>query len=177
MPTRESGQDGRRRFEALCAPHEADLFRFVFWLCRNRALAEDVRQETLLRAWRAIDSLGDRQSVRPWLFTIARRELARTFERKRLDTVSFDDLTGSPEDAAEAGQDLAEMRTAILQLEDTYREPLVLQVLFGYTTEQIAQHLQISTPAVLTRLYRARNLLRRKLAGGADLPEPTDELP
>jgi RNA polymerase sigma-70 factor (ECF subfamily) len=177
MPPCEPGRDGRRRFEALCAPYEADLFRFVFWLCRNRALAEDVRQETLLRAWRAIDSLGDHQSVRPWLFTIARRELARTFERKRLDIVSIDELTESSEGAVDEGQDLAEMRAAILQLEDTYREPLVLQVLFGYTTEQIAQHLQISTPAVLTRLYRARNLLRRKLAGGAGLPEVADELP
>jgi RNA polymerase sigma-70 factor (ECF subfamily) len=177
MPPCEPGRDGRRRFEALCAPYEADLFRFVFWLCRNRALAEDVRQETLLRAWRAIDSLVDHQSVRPWLFTIARRELARTFERKRLDIVSIDELTESSEGAVDEGQDLAEMRAAILQLEDTYREPLVLQVLFGYTTEQIAQHLQISTPAVLTRLYRARNLLRRKLAGGAGLPEVADELP
>ncbi len=64
-------------------PFRADVFRFVYWLCRDRALAEDVVQETLLRAWRSLDSLGDDQAARPWLLTIARRELARVFERKR----------------------------------------------------------------------------------------------
>jgi RNA polymerase sigma-70 factor (ECF subfamily) len=42
----------RRRFDALCTPLSADLVRFVYWLCRDRMLAEDVVQETLLRAWR-----------------------------------------------------------------------------------------------------------------------------
>src|SRR5437868_10666239 len=86
---------GRLRFEALCVAYKADLYRFVFWLCRNRALTEDVIQETLLRAWRSIDTLDDQKAVRPWLLTIARRELARTFERKRLDTVDIDSVIDS----------------------------------------------------------------------------------
>jgi RNA polymerase sigma-70 factor (ECF subfamily) len=61
-----------------------------------------------------------------------------------------------------------EMRRAIFQLEPTYREPLVLQVLFGHSTEEIATQLEISVPAVLTRLFRARNLLRKKLLGQHD---------
>src|SRR5690606_35685823 len=77
-------QRERQRFEALCAPLKADLFRFLYWLCRDRSLAEDVMQETLLRAWKSIDALADEKAARPWLMTIARRELARTFERKRL---------------------------------------------------------------------------------------------
>lgn len=169
MPQAVLGQDARRRFEALCVPYQADLFRFVFWLCRNRALTEDVIQETLLRAWRSIDTLDDQKAVRPWLLTIARRELARTFERKRLDTVDIDTIIESADGglAVNDAHEVDEMRAAILQLDASYREPLVLQVLFGYSTEQIAQHLEISTPAVLTRLYRARHLLRRKLLGDA----------
>ena len=47
-----AGLQSRQRFEALCLPFKADLYRFIFWLCRNRALTEDVMQETWLRAWR-----------------------------------------------------------------------------------------------------------------------------
>jgi RNA polymerase sigma-70 factor, ECF subfamily len=60
------------------------------------------------------------------------------------------------------------VRRAILQLDDEYREPLVLQVLMGYSTEEIAVHLNINQGAVLTRLFRARNRLRIKLGLGLD---------
>ena len=148
-------------------PFRADLFRFVYWLCRDRALAEDVVQETLLRAWRSLDSLGDEQAARPWLLTIARRELARVFERKRLPIVDID-VANEAEPEALAVNDrheVEEMRRAILQLDVIHREPLVLQVLMGYSTEEIAQHLEISVAAVLTRLFRARQVLRQQLLG------------
>lgn len=160
------GRGGERlRFEALCLPLRTDLLRFVYWLCRDRSLAEDVVQESLLRAWRSFDSLADEQAARSWLLTIARRELARTFERRRLETVDIDNLP-EPALAAVAVNDpheVLEMRRAILQLDLIHREPLVLQVLFGYSTNEIAQQLQISVPAVLTRLYRARETLRSRL--------------
>lgn len=157
----------RGRFEALCMPFRADVFRFVYWLCRDRALAEDVVQETLLRAWRSLDSLGDDKSARPWLLTIARRELARVFERKRLPIVDLDVANEAEPDALAVNDrhEVEEMRRAILQLEVIHREPLVLQVLLGYSTEEIAQHLEISVAAVLTRLFRARQVLRQRLLG------------
>ncbi len=158
-------QSARRRFDTLCSPHRADLYRFVFWLCRDRSLTEDVLQETLLRAWQSIETLENPGSVRSWLLTIARRELARTFERKRLPTV---DLASIDEiEAAHPGEshEVHDMRRAIAALDEIYREPLVLQVLLGMSTDEIAEQLGISTAAVLTRLFRARNLLRERLLG------------
>lgn len=155
----------RRRFEALCTPLSADLVRFVYWLCRDRMLAEDVVQETLIRAWRSLDSLRDESAARPWLLTIARRELARVFERKRIPLVDIEAADELQHDAATVSDDyrIHETRRAIFELDLLYREPLVLQILFGYSTQEIAQHLQISVPAVLTRLFRARQLLRARL--------------
>ncbi len=162
--------DARRVFDELCEPFRADLYRFLFWLCHDRALAEDVMQETLLRAWRCFDSLADRKAAKPWLLTIARRELARVFERKRPETVDIDALASGEEAtlAVRQSEDVEEMRRAIVQLEPGYREPLILQVLFGYSTEEIAQHMELSLPAVLTRLFRARQRLRRQLLGADD---------
>lgn len=126
-------------------------------------------QETLLRAWKSIDALSDEKAVKPWLMTIARRELARTFERKRLPMVEIDAALAADKDAfaVEDDHDVREMRRAIMKLDTTHREPLVLQVMLGYSTDEIARHLEISLPAVLTRLHRARHALRKQMLGDA----------
>jgi RNA polymerase sigma-70 factor, ECF subfamily len=162
------GKQRRARFQALCQALRPDLLRFAFWLSRDRALAEDVVQESMLRAWKAQDSLQDEKAAKPWLLTIIRREYARTFERKRLPMVDVEELIAKEEPmlAAAEEQDLSDVRAAILKLPDEYREPLVLQVLMGYSTAEIARELDLSGPAVLTRLCRARRQLRA--ACGAD---------
>lgn len=156
------GNQRRARFQALCQALRPDLVRFAFWLSRDRALAEDVVQESMLRAWKAQDSLQDESAAKPWLLTIVRREFARTFERKRLNTVDVDELIAreEPSLAAEGDQEIAELRAAMFKLADEYREPLLMQVLLGMSTAEIAREMSLSEPAVLTRLFRARNQLR-----------------
>jgi len=166
------GNQRRTRFQALCQSLRPDLLRFAYWLCRDHALAEDVVQESMLRAWKARDSLLDERAAKPWLLTIIRREYARTFERKRVITEDVDELVAKQEPmlAAAEEQDLSEMRAALFKLPVAYREPLVLQVLMGYSTAEIARELDLSGPAVLTRLFRARQQLRAALGeeDGAD---------
>jgi RNA polymerase sigma-70 factor (ECF subfamily) len=157
------GNHKRARFQALCQSLRPDLLRFAFWLSRDRALAEDVVQETLLRAWKARDSLLDEAAAKPWLLTIIRREYARSFERKRFVTVNVDELIAKEEPllAAADDHDVRELRAALFKLPDEYREPLALQVLMGYSTAEIAAELALTKAAVLTRLFRARQQLRR----------------
>jgi RNA polymerase sigma-70 factor (ECF subfamily) len=99
------------------------------------------------------------------LLTIVRRENARYFERKRLETVDIDNLTASQAAllAVEDDKELDDMRQAIYELEDDYREPLVLQVLMGYSTNEIAEQMELKQGAVLTRLHRARAKLAEKM--------------
>ena len=162
MKDQVGGNQKRARFQALCHSLRPDLLRFAFWLSRDRALAEDVVQETLLRAWNALDSLQDEAAAKPWFLTIIRREYARTFERKRFVTVDVDELIAREEPmlATVDDHDLSEMRAAIFKLPDEYREPLALQVLMGLSTAEIARELDLSSAAVLTRLFRARKQLR-----------------
>lgn len=138
-----------------------DLLRFAHWLARDRSLAEDIVQESLLRAWRSRDTLKDHGAARAWLLTIVRREHARLYERKRLELVSLDEALDiqAAEKAASDG-DLFTLRHAIMRLPIEYREPLLLQILGGFSTEEIARELALSSTAVLTRLFRARNKLR-----------------
>jgi RNA polymerase sigma-70 factor (ECF subfamily) len=162
MMDRVGAKQDRARFQALCLALRPDLLRFAFWLCHDYALAEDVVQESMLRAWKVQESLDDEKAAKPWFLTIVRRELARTFERKRLNTVNVDDLVALEDSSLAAGDqaDLAEMRAAIFKLPKEYREPLVMQSLLGYSTAEIASELNLSESAVLTRLFRARHQLR-----------------
>ena len=79
-------------FQAVVKAHSAELYRYAYWLCRDRCTAEDLVQETFARAWNAWGGLRDVRAARSWLYTIARREHARLFERKRLDTAEEQDL-------------------------------------------------------------------------------------
>ena len=143
------------------------MYRYAAWLSRDRAIAEDVVQEALLRAWKSLDALRDDAAAKPWLLTIVRRENARYFERKRLETVDIDELT--PSQAAILAEppddDVGDLREAIYALEDDYREPLVLQVLMGLSTKEIAAQMELTQGAVLTRLHRARGKLADMMEG------------
>jgi RNA polymerase sigma-70 factor, ECF subfamily len=159
---RLSAPDPRDPVTQLFETLRPDLLRFAQWLARDRALAEDIVQEALLRAWRSRDALKDPSAARPWLLTIVRREHARLYERKRLELVPLDDtveLQASPA-PDDVDDDLYALRHAIMRLPIEYREPLVLQVLGGFSTEEIARELALTPTAVLTRLFRARNKLR-----------------
>jgi RNA polymerase sigma-70 factor, ECF subfamily len=167
------GDARQRRFLAVCEPCRAEVFRFALWLSRSRTIAEEVLQETFLRAWRSLDSLKDGESARAWLLTIARREHARLYERKRHPTVDIDEVSISEPAALAEHHDrdpdeVRDVRRAILELEPEHREPLILQVMMGYSTEEIARLLGINEGAVSTRLFRARNRLRARLGLGHD---------
>lgn len=152
----------RQRFDRLVAVMHKDMYRYAAWLSRDPAIAEDVAQEALLRAWKSLDSLRDDGAAKQWLLTIVRRENARYFERKRLETVDIDNLSAAQSAmlAETDHSELDELREAIYRLEDDYREPLVLQVLMGHSTKEIAELMGINPGAVLTRLHRARHKLK-----------------
>lgn len=158
------------RFNRLCGSFRPDLVRFCIWLTRDKTLAEDVVQETLIRAWNHLDSLQDEVAARGWLLTIARREVARAFERKKLSTANIDDLSPADEAAlaCHATPEIYEVRKAIWSLPEDYREPLIMQVLLGYSSQEIADYMGATQAAVLTRLFRAREKLREILGPSPD---------
>src|SRR5688572_10268 len=141
------------QFDALVRATSAELYRFAYWLCRDHALAQDLVQETFMRAWRALDDLREHAAAKPWLVTILRREHARLYERKRHDTEEIDERTSELPDARDlptperAGED-AIIRGAMATLPIKYREPLLLQVLGGLSCEEIATELKLTPQAV-----------------------------
>lgn len=153
----------QKRYEALVHVYSPDLYRYAYWICHDPDIAQDLVQETCLRAWKSLDSLSDDKSAKGWLFTILRRENARRFERKQLPLVDIDDhqVAGEYDSNKEMESELLKRRISALEIQ--YREPLLLQLIAGFSTEEIAVQLELNKNTVLTRLFRAKNLLKSKL--------------
>ena len=162
MNSNDAERKRRRRFDRVVSVFHQDMYRYAAWLSRDPGIAEEVVQEALLRAWKSLDALREDEAAKPWLLTIVRRENARYFERKRLETVDIDNLSPAQSAmlAAREDTDLEDLRQAIFKLEDDYREPLVLQVLMGHSTKEIAELMGMQQGAILTRLHRARLKLK-----------------
>lgn len=153
----------QKQFDQTVRAYSADLYRFAYWLCRDRFVAEDLVQETFARAWNSWEHLKDAAAVKGWLITILRNEHARLYERKRLD---YSDVPVEDIDIAQDNEPSSQMELEQLveALPLTLREPLVMQVLGGFSCEEIAHMLETTEGAVMTRLTRARQALRQHLS-------------
>ena len=156
----------QKRYEALVKALHADIFRYAMWLIKDKAIAEDVVQETFLRAWKSLDSLKDEGAAKSWLITILRRENARRFERKQFDLVDIDDVSvADPLNFGDVILEHRELRRIIGELSEEYREPLMMQILMGFSGDEIAEQLNLNKNTVMTRLFRARNQIKEALLG------------
>ena len=156
-------QNAQARFEKLVHAVSSDLYRYALMLCRNRTMAEDLVQETFMRAWRFLDSLRDERKAKSWLMTTLRREFARQFERYQpiFDDVELEQIGGGQGIDPEVWA----LRRSLARLPEKYREVLVLQVIGGYSGEEMANMLDLPRATVNTRLFRARQRLRDMLEG------------
>ena len=158
-----SDMDKQRKYEALVRAYHRDLFRYAYWLCKDKSIAEDLVQETCLRAWKSLDSLQDEKAAKSWLITILRRENARRFERNQYDLVDIDDHGNDASVSDDPHHQHQWLQVQIMKLENDYREPLFLQVIGGFSGDEIADILDLNKNTVMTRLFRARNQLKEML--------------
>jgi RNA polymerase sigma-70 factor (ECF subfamily) len=151
-------------FAALVHAYGRDLHRYAYRLSGNIHTAEDLVQDTLLRAWRSLDKLQNRDAVKGWLFTIVRRENARRFQRVQgpVSDIPTEELPDSHV-TYDTSTEAFVLRRAIRALPVEYREPLVLQVIHGLSQQEIADRLGLTSAGVGTRLFRARQKLRESL--------------
>lgn len=155
------GKRKQLEYERLVLVYSDDLFRFAIWLCKNTTMAEDLVQETCLRAWKSLEKLRDVSSSKAWLMTILRNEYARQFARYRPEMADIElDLLGSNDLANDTSVEAFALKQALAELAEEYREPLLLQVVAGLSCEEIAAVCNITKSATMTRLFRAKEKLR-----------------
>jgi len=155
-------------FDGIMTRHQAGLFRFIWHMTGCRNDAEELTQETFVRAFFQIHQYRPRAPFSAWLYRIARNLCLDYFrsrawkEQRRNDTLSdaHDIAALTPRLHSEQAEAL---RIAIDELPVSLREPLILTSLEGHSHEETAQKLGISAKAVEVKCFRARTALRKKL--------------
>lgn len=156
------------RFEAEALPHLRRLYAAAYRMTSNAADAEDLVQETMLRAYRAFDRFAPGTNAKAWLYTILERVRTDAFRKagRRPSTVELEDdgpaVTGR-QDAILQGRDLEK---ALRGLPENFRLAVVLRDVEDLSYEEIAAALQIPLGTVMSRIHRGRALLREALRGG-----------
>ena len=146
------------------------VYRYLLWLSGQRDTAEELTQETLLRAWRSRDRLRDTEKIRVWVFQIALnqwRDHCRRISRQRRnsDLEECEITDGQAADtAAEQREDINRTMAAIQKLPDRQRDVLYLHACEGLAIAEISTLLEIAPGAVKSSLSMARKQLRSRLA-------------
>ena len=165
-----------RRFEKMALPHLDAAYNLARWLTHNDQDAQDVVQEAWLRALKYFGSFRG-ESARPWLLQIVRHTCFSWLQANRpADLVSLDDEEACDEIPAPAGDepqavalrlaDREQINRAIRALPACYRDVLILREMEDLSYRQIAKIAGIPIGTVMSRLGRARGLLRRSLTAG-----------
>jgi RNA polymerase sigma-70 factor (ECF subfamily) len=163
-------------FETVALPHLESLFRLALWLERDRHGAEDLVQETFAQALQSFHRFTPGTNCRAWLVSILqhlrsnrRRSLARQpifsdvadVEEQLAETLAYEPPT--PESLSEE-----EVLIALKKLPDAFQEAIVLADVEQFSYKEIAEILGIPLGTVMSRLHRARKLLRTELAAYAN---------
>jgi RNA polymerase sigma-70 factor (ECF subfamily) len=170
--------ENRRRFEMLALPHLDAAYNLALWITRDTDDAQDVVQEALMRAMRYIGSLR-LESARPWLLQIVRHTCYSWLKTNRPEgRVFFDEPEEAWHDLADTAAseppavairkaEREQINAAIAGLPVAYREVFVLRELEELSYDDIARIAEIPVGTVMSRLARARALMRTALAPNA----------
>jgi RNA polymerase sigma-70 factor (ECF subfamily) len=173
-------RDGNTRaFGELVRRYESKIFRLAQHITQNREDAEDVLQETFMKAYEHLDQFQGNSKFYTWIVRIAVNQALMKLRRRKTDkSVSLDETIDTGEDTIvreiAAWDENPEQKfsreelggvldTAIQSLEPLYRSVFVLRDMEELSTEETAEALNLSVPAVKSRLLRARLQLREKL--------------
>ncbi|HKU61253.1 MAG TPA: sigma-70 family RNA polymerase sigma factor [Gemmatimonadales bacterium] len=170
-------------YRELIRRYERPVFALLFRMVRDRELAEDLSQETFIKALNAIESYRPEFKFSSWIFKIANNAAIDHLRRRELDTLSLDGSPHaetpeamqatalqigarqeSPLDTVEAKELGSEIEEAIGRLRPEYRSCILLRHVEGRAYEEIAEILDLPLGTVKTYIHRARNELRVALA-------------
>jgi RNA polymerase sigma-70 factor (ECF subfamily) len=173
--------DLKSEFEKVALPQLDSLYNLAFRMSRNEKDAEDLVQETYLRAFRFFDRYEPGTNIKAWLFRILKNSFINRYRSRQRDpeTVDFGKIEESYETVLDDGYRRAsrnpeeflvdslvgeEVERAFSTLPTEYREVVVLALMEEMSYKEIARALEIPIGTVMSRLHRGRRILQKKLA-------------
>lgn len=146
-------------FEDLVRHCQADVWRFVRSIVRDADMADDITQDTFVRAFRFLSSFAFRSKFSTWLFTIARRCSMDAIGKN----AHVADAAEPPETPVADSSERSEITAAINALPEKWREPFLLVEVFGLSYGEAAEVLHVRPGTIKSRMHRARAALMAAL--------------
>ena len=179
-----AGPDRRAEFEALALPHLDSLYRTALRMARNPDEAEDLVQETFMKAFRSFATFEPETNFRAWLFKILTNSYINRYRKQQGNPArtSLEDVGAflSSDEAAESTIEPAEapalveaamserfdqeVKHALDELPEEFRQVVVMALVEDMSYKEIAAALDCPLGTVMSRLYRGRQMLRKRLA-------------
>jgi len=147
-------------FSEMALPQASSLLRFARRLTSDPAAAEDLVQETLMRAWRGFDQFRGGSNARAWLFRILLNTFYGQGRKGRLTLVPLGETDKA---GAHSNNAAFEITDALAKLPVDQRTVLMLGVVEGFTCREMSEMLHIPMGTVMSRLSRARQAMRLQL--------------
>jgi RNA polymerase sigma-70 factor (ECF subfamily) len=174
-------QGDKQAFGRLVQAYQRPIYNLTYRMLNNPEEAEDAAQETFLRAFASLKQYNPDHKFSTWLFSIANHHCIDRLRKRRMVWVSMEDnpvlenLEGEaprPEDEALTLERSAEIQRLVSALEPDYRMPLILRYWEDYSYEEIAAAMDLTVPAVKSRLFRARQQMAKLLQERAAATTP-----
>ena len=163
----------RHAFGRLVESYSRPVFNLTYRMLGNAQEAEDAAQETFLRAWSRLEQYDTDHKFSTWVFSIANHYCIDRLRKRRMVQISIDDnpvlqnLEGDdplPEHTTLSREQSVEIQQLLGQLDADYRTPLILRYWENLSYEEIAASMELTVPAVKSRLFRARQRVADLLA-------------
>ncbi len=162
----DEGAENPEELHKLVVEHGDAIYRLALSVVRDRALAEDVAQETLVKAWLALPTFRGDSSIRSWVLRITHNTAISVLRTRRAVVIDPHDIPEpetrperSVESRVQSGVVMDEFVDALDTLDELSRSIVVLRELEGLAYDEIAEVLDVPMPTVKTRLLRARRKL------------------
>ena len=152
-------------FEEIFKQTDKRIYSFLLHLSSDRELAADLRQETFIRAFKALKSLRRRDAFVSWLHRIALNLYRNETKKRRVCTERIRRNPSTDDEDDDATKELqGVVRDAISSLPEIHRTVVIMHHIEGMEINEIAKTLKVKSGTVMSRLARAREALRRRLA-------------
>ena len=175
---REAIEGDQKAYAEIVSRYRAQIFNLIYRMVRQRDEAEDLTQETFIKAFNALPSFNAEYAFSTWLYKIAVNNCIDHFRKKRLKTYPIDnpipvkdgdlqrefpDQSDTPDSGLMEKERRMQIQDAIDELPEKYREAILLRHGHDKSYEEIADELDIPIGTVKVRIFRAREMLKKKL--------------
>jgi len=161
-----------KKFESIYNEFFGDVYKFLYSMCRDQSVAEELTQETFYQAFLSMARFRGKSSISTWLIAIAKNTYFKYLKKKKNEDIDYElicdfiaeDEGETPENIVEGKELISAVKASLKKLPAKYRDVLMLRLYADMPFSKIAELLSISENSARVLFFRAKNTIEEDLA-------------